>query len=59
MSDEPRLPIKPTKDEPRCTDLRDLSWPTPCLVALPSGVEAVVSVFLPLMTVVSFSEGRS
>jgi hypothetical protein len=47
MRNEPRLPIKPTKDEPRCNELRGLWWPTPCLVALPSGAEAVISVFLP------------
>jgi hypothetical protein len=39
-----RLPIKPTKDEPRCTELGGLSWPTPCPIALPSGAEAVIAI---------------
>ena len=57
MCDEPRLRIKPTKDEPRCHDLHDVSWPTTPAIFLPSGAVAVISVFLPL--VVSFSEDRS
>jgi hypothetical protein len=47
MFDERRLTIRPTKDEPRCNELKGLSWPTPCPIALPSGAKAVISVFLP------------
>jgi hypothetical protein len=46
-TDQPRLSIKPTKDEPRCNDLQGVSWPTTPPIPLPSGAQAVVSVVLP------------
>jgi len=42
-----RLPIKPRKDEPRGTDLKNVPWPATTPIPLPSGAEAVVSVVLP------------
>lgn len=53
MHDEPQLSINPTKVEPRCNDLKGLSWPTPRPIALPFGAEALISVFLPPPGVVS------
>jgi hypothetical protein len=46
-TDQPRLAIKPTKGEPRCTDLQGVSWPTTPPIPLPSGAEAVIAVVLP------------
>jgi len=59
MDVSPRLPIKLTKDEPLCNDLKGLSWPAPCPIALPSGAEAFVSVFLPQRELHSASCGQA
>jgi hypothetical protein len=47
LDEGPRFSIKPTKDEPRCTDAQGATWSTPFPIQLSSGAAALVSVFLP------------
>ncbi len=58
MHDEPKLPIRPTKDEPRCNDLQDVSWPIPVPIRLPDGADALISMFLPRLELRCASCGR-